>query len=32
MCAAEIDPMHQKTLPTFLLTERLLGIKTFRIH
>lgn len=24
----EIDPLHQKTLPDFLLTERLLGIKT----
>ena len=24
----EIDPQHQKTLPDFLLTERLLGIKT----
>src|SRR5581483_3461580 len=24
----EIDPQHQKTLPDFLLTEKLLGIKT----
>jgi hypothetical protein len=24
----EIDPLHQKTLPDFLVTERLLGIKT----
>src|SRR5262249_38595880 len=24
----EIDPLHQKTLPDFLLTEKLLGIKT----
>jgi hypothetical protein len=27
----EIDPLHQKTLPDFLLTERLLGIKTVAI-
>src|SRR3989442_5924661 len=27
----EIDPLHQKTLPDFLLTERLLGIKTASI-
>jgi hypothetical protein len=27
----EIDPLHQKTLPDFLLTERLLGIKTVSI-
>lgn len=27
----EIDPLHQKTLPDFLLTERLLGIKTVDI-
>src|SRR5678816_1683964 len=24
----EIDPLHQKTLPDFLVTEKLLGIKT----
>ena len=24
----EIDPQHQKTLPDFLLTEKMLGIKT----
>jgi hypothetical protein len=27
----EIDPRHQKTLPDFLLTEKLLGIKTVSI-
>ena len=27
----EIDPLHQKTLPDFLLTERLLGIKIVAI-
>jgi hypothetical protein len=27
----EIDPLHQKTLPDFLLTEKLLGIKTIAI-
>lgn len=27
----EIDPLHQKTLPDFLLTEQLLGIKTVSI-
>ena len=27
----EMDPLHQKTLPDFLLTERLLGIKTVAI-
>src|SRR6266568_3066779 len=27
----EIDPLHQKTLPDFLLTEKLLGIKTASI-
>jgi len=27
----EIDPLHQKTLPDFLLTEKLLGIKTVSI-
>src|SRR5919201_2944363 len=27
----EIDPLHQKTLPDFLLTETLLGIKTIAI-
>ncbi|MGA9811267.1 MAG: hypothetical protein WBQ64_00740 [Terriglobales bacterium] len=27
----EIDPLHQKTLPDFLLTEKLLGIKTVDI-
>ena len=27
----EIDPLHQKTLPDFLLTERLLGVKTIAI-
>ena len=27
----EIDPLHQKTLPDFLLTERLLGIPTVAI-
>jgi hypothetical protein len=27
----EIDPLHQKTLPDFLLTEKLLGIKTVAI-
>jgi hypothetical protein len=27
----EIDPVHQKTLPDFLLTEKLLGIKTVAI-
>ena len=27
----EIDPQHQKTLPDFLLTEKLLGIKTVDI-
>jgi len=27
----EIDPQHQKTLPDFLITERLLGIKTICI-
>ncbi len=28
----EIDPSHQKTLPDFLLTEKLLGIKTVDIR
>ena len=28
----EIDPLHQKTLPDFLLTEKLLGIKTVDIR
>ena len=28
----EIDPLHQKTLPDFLLTEKLLGIKTVVDH
>ena len=28
----EIDPLHQKTLPDFLLTEKLLGIKTVAHH
>jgi hypothetical protein len=28
----EIDPLHQKTLPDFLLTERLTGIKTVDIR
>jgi hypothetical protein len=27
----EVDPLHQKTLPDFLVTERLLGIKTVAI-
>jgi hypothetical protein len=27
----EIDPLHQKTLPDFLLTEKLLGIKTVSV-
>src|SRR5438034_1598301 len=27
----EIDPLHQKTFPDFLLTEKLLGIKTISI-
>jgi hypothetical protein len=27
----EIDPLHQKTLPDFLLTEKLLGIRTIDI-
>jgi hypothetical protein len=27
----EVDPLHQKTLPDFLLTQRLLGIKTVAI-
>jgi hypothetical protein len=27
----EIDPLHQKTLPDFMLTERLLGIRTVDI-
>jgi hypothetical protein len=27
----EVDPLHQKTLPDFLLTEKLLGIKTVAI-
>ena len=27
----EIDPLHQKTLPDFLLTERMLGVKTVDI-
>jgi len=27
----EIDPLHQKTLPDFLLTEKILGIKTVSI-
>jgi len=27
----EVDPLHQKTLPDFVLTERLLGIKTVAI-
>jgi hypothetical protein len=27
----EIDPLHQKTLPDFLVTERMLGIKTVSI-
>jgi hypothetical protein len=27
----EIDPLHQKTLPDFLVTEKLLGIKTVSI-
>ena len=27
----EIDPLHQKTLPDFLMTEKLLGIKTVAI-
>jgi hypothetical protein len=27
----EIDPLHQKTLPDFLLTEKMLGIKTVAI-
>jgi hypothetical protein len=27
----EIDPLHQKTLPDFLLTEKLLGIRTIAI-
>jgi len=27
----EVDPLHQKTLPDFILTERLLGIKTVSI-
>jgi hypothetical protein len=27
----EVDPLHQKTLPDFLLTERLLGIRTVDI-
>jgi hypothetical protein len=27
----EIDPLHQKTLPDFLLTEKLLGVKTVSI-
>jgi hypothetical protein len=28
----EIDPLHQKTLPDFLLTEKLLGIRTVDIR
>ena len=28
----EIDPLHQKTLPDFLLTEKLLGIKTVDVR
>ena len=28
----EIDPLHQKTLPDFLLTEKLLGMKTSVDH
>ena len=28
----EIDPLHQKTLPDFLATEKLLGIKTVAIN
>ena len=28
----EIDPLHQKTLPDFLVTEQLLGVKTVDIH
>ena len=27
----EVDPLHQKTLPDFILTEKLLGIKTVAI-
>ena len=27
----EIDPLHQKTLPDFLLTEKMLGVKTVDI-
>lgn len=27
----EVDPLHQKTLPDFVLTERLLGVKTVAI-
>jgi len=27
----EVDPLHQKTLPDFLITEKLLGIKTVAI-
>jgi hypothetical protein len=27
----EVDPLHQKTLPDFLLTERLLGVKTVAV-
>jgi hypothetical protein len=27
----EIDPLHQKTLPDFLLTEKMLGVKTVNI-
>ena len=27
----EVDPLHQKTLPDFLVTEKLLGIKTVAI-
>ena len=27
----EIDPLHQKTLPDFLLTEKMLGVQTVDI-
>ncbi len=27
----EIDPVHQKTLPDFLLTEKMLGVRTVDI-
>ena len=27
----EIDPLHQKTLPDFLLTEKMLGVRTVDI-